>query len=70
MKSKEFILEKRICLTPEVQYHFSIIGKKLSVTVSFPKTLELSEKEAKDVELATHIALEAVLAPYWHQLKD
>jgi predicted PP-loop superfamily ATPase len=70
MKRQEFILEEKVCLTPEAQYHFSLDEKEIVVRVTFPASLDLSKKEAKDIENASHTAMESVLAPYWHQIKS
>jgi len=69
-KKLPLTFEGRRCLTPDAQYHFSVNEKELSVTITFPKELNLSEQDATELQELTHNAMESVLAPFWHQLDN
>lgn len=58
----------RECLTPDAQYRFGVNDEALTVSVSFPKALSISEAEAKHLEDAAHDALEKLLAPFWNRV--
>ena len=56
---------KTDCQTPDAQFHIKVADKKVSVEVDLPKSLDLSEDDAKLLEANLHNAIELVLAPYF-----
>lgn len=53
------------CKTPDAIYSIGIHPRNVDVSVSFPKEMDLTEREARILEEELHDALEAVLADRW-----
>lgn len=51
------------CQTPGTIYHTHITSRYVEVRANV--TLELSEKEAQELELVLHLAMESALAKYF-----
>lgn len=51
------------CQTPGAEYSTQVDGRGVSVTVSFPWELELTETDANLLDINLHNAIELVLAP-------
>ncbi len=58
----------RKCLTPGAVFHTHTSPTGVSVKVDIPGQLDLSLKEAEELENELHDAVEAVLARRWHLL--
>ncbi len=56
---------KTKCQTPGVVYKTKIEDRNISIDLSLPKKLDISEEEAKLLEANIHNALELVLAQYF-----
>ena len=53
------------CLTPDAIYHTAIVGNKVSVEVSLPFELDVTEEEAEILDRLMHNQLELVLRSYF-----
>ncbi len=56
---------KTTCQTPDAKFKIDISDTEVSVNVSLPMSLDLSEAEAKLLEDNIHNAMELVLAKYF-----
>lgn len=61
---------KRVCKTPEAYYDAHITPERVGVSVRIPGTLNLDEREAKNVEDEMHDALEDILGRRWHRVES
>ena len=53
----------RKCKTPDAVYSSTITKRNVKMSVKTPFELELTEKQADDLEADLHYAIEKVLAP-------
>jgi len=53
------------CLTPSAIYRTAIVGDKVSVEVSLPFELDVTEEEAEILDRLMHNQLELVLRSYF-----
>lgn len=58
------------CLTSGAQFHQSIENDRIGIDVDLGFDLELSEREAIELETLLHNAVELVLRPYFEGRKD
>ena len=56
-----------MCKTPEAIYHIQVHPEEVSVVVSLPMELQVSEEEAEELENKIHDAMEEVLAKYFEE---
>lgn len=54
---------KHKCKTPDAVYSTQISKRKVKMSVKLPVDIDLSEKEADDLEADLHYAFEKVLSP-------
>ena len=62
---KRFEALKTTCQTPEANFSISIKKDSVKCEVKLPFDLDISEKEAEDLEKNIHNSLETVLAKYF-----
>lgn len=60
---------KTKCLTPDCRYTTHINNESVSIRVSFPKPIKLSNKESALLENLLHNSVECVLRPYFMKEK-
>lgn len=61
---------RRVCRTPEAQFHTRISPQKVEVVVDLAGTevlLKLTEEQAKELENRLHDAVEGALAPFFQE---
>jgi hypothetical protein len=61
---------KHKCRTPGAVYDTRLHDKSATISISFGKKIDLTEKEAKDLEAEFHYALEGVLAQFYKKERD
>jgi hypothetical protein len=62
---KKFEALKTSCQTPDANFSIEIGKDSIKCEVKLPFDLDLSEKEAEDLEKNIHNSLETVLAKYF-----